>query len=93
MKYEDLQTKSKDELAKTLLALKKEQMELRFKHSGGQLDKTHELRANRRAVAQVKTLLNVGAEEKKTAKKETAAKTKAAPKKKTTTKKTEEKAA
>jgi large subunit ribosomal protein L29 len=62
MKYEDLKAKSQDELVKTLLDLKKEQMELRFKHAGGQLDKTHEVRAMRRNVARVQTALGAPAE-------------------------------
>ena len=85
MKYEDLKAKSQDELTKTLMDLKKTQMELRFKASGGQIDKTHEIRANRRDVARVLTAMNAPAEVKPAKK--------APAKKKTTTKKSEEKAA
>jgi len=85
MNFEDLKTKTKDELVKTLLDLKKDQMEMRFKHSGGQLDKTHEVRAMRRNIARVQTALNAPAEVKATAKK--------APAKKKTTAKKAEKAA
>jgi large subunit ribosomal protein L29 len=74
MNYEDLKSKSQDELVKALLDLKKDQMELRFKHSGGQLDKTHEVRAMRRNIARVQTALNAPVEVK-TAKKETKKKT------------------
>ena len=81
MNYEDLKTKSKDELLKALLDLKKEQMELRFKHSGGQLDKTHTLRQLRRNIARVQTAMSSPAEVK-------AAK-KSPVKKKTATKKAE----
>ena len=74
MNYEDLKAKSKDELTKNLLELKKDQMEMRFKHKGGQLDKTHEVRAMRRDIARVQTALNAPAEVK-AAKKETKKKT------------------
>jgi len=59
MNFDDLKTKTKDELVKTLLDLKKDQMEMRFKHAGGQLDKTHEVRAMRRNIARVQTALNM----------------------------------
>lgn len=58
MKFEDLKTKSKDELAKSLLDFKKQQMELRFKGTAGQLEKTHEVRALRRNIARVHTAMN-----------------------------------
>lgn len=80
MKYEDIKSKTKDELTKALLDLKKDQMEMRFKHSGGQLDKTHSVRAMRRDIARVQTAMNAPTETKKVA-----AKKAAAPKKKTTT--------
>lgn len=86
MKFEDLKSKTKDELVKTLLDLKKDQMEMRFKHAGGQLDKTHEVRAMRRNIARVQTALNSPVE---TAKKETKAKAKPAAKKTAAKKKTE----
>lgn len=86
MKFEDLKSKTKDELVKTLLDLKKDQMEMRFKHAGGQLDKTHEVRAMRRNIARVQTALNAPVE---TAKKETKAKAKPAAKKTAAKKKTE----
>lgn len=74
MNFDDLKTKTKDELAKALLDLKKDQMEMRFKHSGGQLDKTHEVRVMRRNIARVETALNASAEVKAPAKKKTTAK-------------------
>jgi len=86
MKYEDLKTKSQDELKKALMDLKKEQMELRFKQSGGQVEKTHEIRAIRRNIARVQTAMNAPVTEAK-------AKSKPAAKKTTAKKKTEEKAA
>lgn len=78
MNYEDLKAKSNDELLKTLLDLKKEQMELRFKHSGGQLDKTHELRKIRRSIAKVQTAMNAPATEAKTETKKKTTKSKKA---------------
>ncbi len=86
MSFENLKTKTKDELVKALLDLKKDQMEMRFKHSGGQLDKTHEVRKMRREIARVQTALNAPAEVKK-------AKAEKAPAKKKTTAKKAEKAA
>jgi large subunit ribosomal protein L29 len=84
MNFDDLKAKTQDELAKTLLDLKKQQMEMRFKHAGGQLEKSHELRAIRRNVARVQTAMNMPADAKTSPKKEKAAKPAA---KKTTTKK------
>jgi large subunit ribosomal protein L29 len=81
MNYEDLKAKTPDELNKMLLELKKEQMELRFKQSGGQVEKTHEIRAIRRNIARVQTAMNAPVEQAKPAKK--------APAKKTAAKKTE----
>jgi large subunit ribosomal protein L29 len=86
MNYDDIANKTPDELVKTLMDLKKEQMELRFKASGGQIDKTHEIRVLRRNIARVQTAINAPVQEVKAVKKVPA-------KKKTTTKKSEEKAA
>ncbi len=38
--------------------LKKEQMNQRFQHSAGQMQKTHVMRQTRREIARVKTKLN-----------------------------------
>ena len=78
MSYADYQGKTQDELVKSLLDLKKEQMELRFKHASGQLDKVHELRGVRRKIAQVQTAMTAPATEAKAKK---APAKKAAPKK------------
>lgn len=80
MKAEDLKTKTKDELQKTLLDLKKQQFNLRFQLSQGQLENTAQLRATRRDVARVKTFMNtdnadVSAKKQPAAKKATAKKT------------------
>ena len=48
----------KEELESKLVDLKKQQMDLRFQHAGGQLSKTHVLRKTRREIARVKTQLN-----------------------------------
>jgi large subunit ribosomal protein L29 len=53
----DLRTKSEDQLSEELLALKKEQMNLRFQKATGQLENTARVRFVRRQIARVKTLL------------------------------------
>jgi large subunit ribosomal protein L29 len=58
MKAEDLKTKTVDELQKLLLDARKEQLNLRFQKSGGQLSKTADVRKNRRNIARLKTFLN-----------------------------------
>lgn len=78
MSYENYKGKTKDELIKVLLDLKKEQMELRFKHAGGQLDKVDQLRKVRKNIARVQTAMTAPAEVAKKA-----------PAKKTTAKKAE----
>lgn len=57
MKAEDLRAKSEDELNKELLDLKKEQLNLRFQQTNGQLENTSRVRAVRRDVARIKTIL------------------------------------
>ncbi|MCC7304893.1 MAG: 50S ribosomal protein L29 [Alphaproteobacteria bacterium] len=58
MKAEDLKTKTMDELHKMLLDTRKDQMNLRFQRSGGQLEKTSEIRKMRRDVARIKTFIS-----------------------------------
>jgi large subunit ribosomal protein L29 len=58
MKAEELRTKTKDELDKTLVDLKKQQFNLRFQKSQGQLGETAKIRQVRRDIARVKTFLN-----------------------------------
>lgn len=58
MKAEDLKGKSQDELKKMLLDLKKEQFNMRFQLSGGQLENTAQMRKIRRDVARIKTTMN-----------------------------------
>lgn len=58
MKKEDLKSKSTDELKKMLLDTRKEQFNLRFQLSGGQLENTSQMRKIRRDVARIKTMMN-----------------------------------
>ncbi|MGB3454829.1 MAG: 50S ribosomal protein L29 [Litorimonas sp.] len=58
MKVEELRQLSDDQLADTLLTLKKEQFNLRFQDATGQLQSTARVREVRRAVARIKTLQN-----------------------------------
>ncbi len=59
MKNEDLKAKTVDELQKLLLDARKEQMNLRFQRSGGQLEKTSQIRKTRRSIARIKTFINL----------------------------------
>lgn len=61
MKAEDLKAKSEDELKRLLLDQRKAQFNLRFQRSGGQLEKTHEMRKVRRTIARIKTYLTMNA--------------------------------
>ncbi|MGB6230137.1 MAG: 50S ribosomal protein L29 [Litorimonas sp.] len=56
LNVEELRQLSDDQLADTLLTLKKEQFNLRFQDATGQLQSTARVREVRRAVARVKTL-------------------------------------
>lgn len=58
MKAEELKGKSKDELKKMLLDMRKEQFNLRFQLSGGQLENTAQMRKIRRDIARVKTVMS-----------------------------------
>ncbi|MEZ5902704.1 MAG: 50S ribosomal protein L29 [Alphaproteobacteria bacterium] len=58
MKAEDLKGKTADELKKLLLEKRKEQFNLRFQLSGGQLENTAQMRKLRRDIARVKTFIN-----------------------------------
>ncbi|SLN67566.1 50S ribosomal protein L29 [Roseisalinus antarcticus] len=54
----DLREKSAEELRDQLLALKKESFNLRFQQATGSLTNTARMRAVRRDVARVRTILN-----------------------------------
>lgn len=58
MNVSDLRAKSEQELVNTLKDLKREQMNLRFQKSSGQLENTSRVRIVRRTIARVQTLLN-----------------------------------
>lgn len=58
MKAQELTSKTPDQLKDQLIALKKEAFNLRFQQATGQLESTARMRAVRRDVARVKTILN-----------------------------------
>ena len=53
---EDLRTKTDDQLAEQLVALKKEQFNLRFQAATNQLEGVARVKQVRREIAQIKTL-------------------------------------
>ena len=55
-RFGDLKQLSKDQLQDELLALKKEQFNLRFQRATGQLENTSRIRIVRRDIARIKTL-------------------------------------
>ena len=57
MTAEDFRAKTEDELSKMVLDLKKQQFNLRFQKSGGQLSNTAEVRSVRREIARIKTIM------------------------------------
>ena len=58
MKIEDIRTKNDGELETELMALKKEQLNLRFQRATGQLENTARVRSVRRDIARIKTVFN-----------------------------------
>jgi len=58
MKAEDVRAKTIDELNDNLNNLAKEAFNLRFQQSSGQLENTSRMRAVRRDIARIKTILN-----------------------------------
>lgn len=58
MKIEDIHTKNDGELETELMALKKEQLNLRFQRATGQIENTARVRSVRRAIARIKTVFN-----------------------------------
>lgn len=58
MNAQDLRDKTPDQLRDQLVALKKEAFNLRFQQATSQLENTSRMRAVRRDVARVKTILN-----------------------------------
>ena len=57
MKSEELRGQTSDALNDQLLALKKEQFNLRFQRASGQLENTARVRTVRRDIARIKTHL------------------------------------
>ena len=55
---DDLRLKSGDELADRLANLKKEQFNLRFQRANGQLENTGRVRAVRKEIARIQTVLS-----------------------------------
>jgi len=56
-KTADLRQKTSEQLKERVLELKKTQFNLRFRKASGQLENTAEVRAVRREIATIKTLL------------------------------------
>ncbi|MBU6472768.1 MAG: 50S ribosomal protein L29 [Alphaproteobacteria bacterium] len=54
---DDLRLKSGDELTERLATLKKEQFNLRFQRANGQLENTGRVRAVRKEIARIQTVL------------------------------------
>lgn len=61
MKANELLEKSAEDLKSDLLALKKEQFNLRFQAAGGQLENTARVRQVRRDIARIKTVMSAKA--------------------------------
>jgi len=57
MKAQDLRAKSIDELNEELVALRREQFNLRMQHATGELNNNHEHGRVRKDIARVKTVL------------------------------------
>jgi large subunit ribosomal protein L29 len=57
MKANDLLTDTPDQLKQKVADLRKEQFNLRFQRASGQLEKTDRVRAVRRDIARIKTVL------------------------------------
>ena len=59
MKIDDVRGMTPDQLAESLVNLKKEQFNLRFQRATGQLEKTHRVDEVRKDIARIKTVLRV----------------------------------
>ena len=57
MKIDEIRGMTPDQLAETLLNLKKEQFNLRFQAATGQVEKTHRVGEIRKDIARIKTAL------------------------------------
>jgi large subunit ribosomal protein L29 len=61
MKASDLSAETPDQLKQKVADLRKEQFNLRFQRASGQLEKTDRVRAVRRDIARIKTVLGAKA--------------------------------
>jgi large subunit ribosomal protein L29 len=61
MKAAELKSETPDQLQQRVVELRKEQFNLRFQRASGQLEKTDRVRAVRRDIARIKTLLGAKA--------------------------------
>jgi large subunit ribosomal protein L29 len=57
MKIDDVRGMTPDQLAESLVNLKKEQFNLRFQKATGQLEKTHRVDEVRKDIARIRTVL------------------------------------
>ena len=57
MKIDDIRGMTPDQMAESLLSLKKEQFNLRFQKATGQIEKTHRVDQVRKDIARIKTIL------------------------------------
>ena len=57
MKIDEVRGLTPDQLADTLVSLKKEQFNLRFQTATGQIEKTHRVDEVRKDIARIKTVL------------------------------------
>jgi large subunit ribosomal protein L29 len=57
MKIDDVRGQTPDQLAESLINLKKEQFNLRFQKATGQIEKTHRVDQVRKDIARIKTHL------------------------------------
>lgn len=67
MKADDLRKKSAEDLGKELLELREEQFKLRMKQATGQMTRSSDMRAARRNIARIKTVLREQARAKEQA--------------------------
>jgi large subunit ribosomal protein L29 len=58
MKAEDVRQKTPDQLKASLVDLRKEAFNLRFRRASGQLENTARVREVRREIARIQTVLN-----------------------------------
>jgi len=57
MKIDEVRGLTPDQLAESLINLKKEQFNLRFQKATGQIEKTHRVDQVRKDIARIKTIL------------------------------------